>query len=128
LGGGNSKTSTDTKREVVLDTKKLSGMRMETDAAVFNRGHRHICTVFSVGIGRGARISPGGRVHESWEAAIWDAIMPDEAPSKTSTDTKREVVLDTKKLSGMRMETDRWTLATRSWMMFWNVSLRMSVA
>jgi hypothetical protein len=35
-----------------------------------------------------------------------DAIMPDEAPSKTSTDTKREVVLDTKKLSGMRMETD----------------------
>lgn len=35
-----------------------------------------------------------------------DAIMPEEAPSKTSTDTKREVVLDTKKLAGMRMETD----------------------
>ncbi|KGO68099.1 SAGA complex, Sgf11 subunit [Penicillium italicum] len=35
-----------------------------------------------------------------------DAIMPEEAPSKTSTDTKREIVLDTKKLAGMRMETD----------------------
>ncbi|KAJ5372891.1 hypothetical protein N7517_004897 [Penicillium concentricum] len=35
-----------------------------------------------------------------------DAIMPEEAPSKTSTDTKREIVLDTKKLAGMRVETD----------------------
>ncbi|OQE42235.1 hypothetical protein PENCOP_c004G00351 [Penicillium coprophilum] len=35
-----------------------------------------------------------------------DAIMPEEAPSKTSTDTKREIILDTKKLAGMRMETD----------------------
>ncbi|KAJ5143538.1 uncharacterized protein N7515_002325 [Penicillium bovifimosum] len=35
-----------------------------------------------------------------------DAIMPEEAPSKTSTDTKREVILDTKKLASMRVETD----------------------
>ncbi|CAG7927383.1 unnamed protein product [Penicillium olsonii] len=33
-----SKTSVDTKREIVLDHKKLSGMHMETDAAIYDRG------------------------------------------------------------------------------------------
>ncbi|KAJ6008610.1 hypothetical protein N7499_001338 [Penicillium canescens] len=37
------------------------------------------------------------------------AIMPDDTPSKTSTDIKKEVILDTKKLSTMRMETDAAT-------------------
>jgi hypothetical protein len=55
------------KREVVLDTKKLSGMRMETDAAVFNRGKvflkgRSIIGTFvqysALGSGGGQELAP----------------------------------------------------------------------
>lgn len=37
--------------------------------------HGDICTVLGVGIGRGARISSGGRVHEFWKAAIWAHML-----------------------------------------------------